>query len=67
MQVTMSNHMTEGVCDYGGFKIGFHMVGSCRPLSKFIVPSLRWMWMASTVLLFQYSLTLLFTLAHHPS
>ena len=38
MQVTMSNDVTEGEGgDYGGFKIGFHMVGSCRLLSTFIV------------------------------
>ena len=28
------------VGDYGGFKIGFHMVGSCRPLSRFMLPTL---------------------------
>ena len=34
--------------------MGFHIVGSCRPLSKFMVPLLILMWMASVVLLCQY-------------
>ena len=66
--MSMSYDVTEGVGrgvvgDYGGFKIGFHMVGSCRPLSRFMLPTLSRMWIASAVLLFQYPLTLLFTLA----
>ena len=31
-------------------------------MSKFMVPSLSWMWIAAIVLLFQYPLTLFFTL-----
>ena len=44
--------------------MGFHIVGSYRPLSKFMIPLLILMWMASVVFLCQYPVTLLFTVAH---
>ena len=64
MQVCVCVCVCVCVHDYGGYKkIGFHVVGICRPLSKFIVPLLRRMWMASMILLFQYPHTLACTLA----
>ena len=43
----------EGVVTYGGLRTGFHIVGKCRLLSKFMDSPLCLMQMTSYILLCQ--------------